>query len=321
MNHNLIEQMGHETDPQYSNPLYSESDTIFHNGQDFGRISRLNDCAQKKLINYIKNRPHEIYGSYAASVWGSKNQRNPNDLDIAAVNVKKTATGIFDILKSCGYVPKLIFNPEWGSAAVQLYDQEKKEWDTIVDVQPLSEHQKTEYENIKSRSASPGEYGGLSTQSPNDQLRRKANSIYGDTPEHRVEKDSYDYISTLSDLAESNQLKGHAEIMRGEIPERSRFSHLDVAIEAMRVSKNKGVPFSDLAPALRDQTTNPMERNFLKFAVMNPKANLDDIDVDQYGNVYYKDRRVSKGCNKKSKSFSHDDRDRRKEDLWKEVGF
>lgn len=284
-------------------------DTVYKNEVDFSKINRLNPKQIEKIKNYISRRPHEIYGSFQASSWGSSLQRRPADLDIQVNDVKKTQEQMKQILKQSGYSPRIHFYPEYNSQQVTLRNNATGEWDQIVDIQPLEEHQNTKMENTGKRSIKPIQKDGYTIQHPLDQLNRKENSVKNkNMPKHRVEKDTFDYVRTQTDLIESEKVKRNAQYMRGDLEtakkHKKNMSALgDPVTSSMvamskykyKVKDSKEVRFEDLFANKRtlqkaniDPIPQKAEKQFYEQAKSNPNVSLDDIDVDSQGNVYVK---------------------------------
>ncbi len=130
-------------------------------------IKRLNPSQSDAIQRYLSGIDHEIYGSSAQAAWGSRLQRSPADLDVAVRNVRKSAYYLITILERYrdGNQYRLKFKPEYGSAYIEMFDPQKKMWDTIIDIQPLNDHksQKPDAIRLKGNGKYPDPYADKSS--------------------------------------------------------------------------------------------------------------------------------------------------------------
>lgn len=270
--------------------LYNVNDTVFGDGYRIGSIKAFNSKASRELTNFLKKRPHEIYGSSAQYSQGSRNNRPPADLDIAINNVNKAAPAIATILRRNGYTVRIDRYPEYGAA--QVVGKKGKVWDTLVDLQPLDRHQSEERQYTGATAVFPkkDKVSGLTIQSPNDQLRRKHSAISNpNMPEHRKLKDSYDFVALYGDLKVSDGLKKELKLYKG-MPSFSEVMQTPwkgspALVVARKLEREKKLPKGSLKKAAEPPLTDAQRRRWVKFAADHPEIDPDDINFDKNGRI------------------------------------
>lgn len=121
-------------------------------------------------------------------------------------------------MKRSGYSPRLKYYPQYGSQQILLKNKQSGEWDQIIDIQSLHEHQSQKFDNIGQRSVNPNkDKSGYTIQNPRDQLNRKQNSVLDkEMPEHRQDKDRFDYLRVQTDLRESEKILANQALIKGD---------------------------------------------------------------------------------------------------------
>lgn len=275
--------------------LYNVNDTIFGQGYRVKSIKAFSPSASTAIEEYLKKRPHEIYGSSAQFSWGSRNQREPGDLDIATRYPTKDAKALSAILNKHGYKTVHRTIPQFKSAKVEMWKNGK--WVTLIDIQPLEIHQseRRDYTNATAVRPKRDSKTGLYVQTPNDQLRRKHSAILNkNMPEHRKKKDSHDFVALVNDLKVSEDVKKDARLMRNQ------YSFEDVMsspwrsegawVIAERLEYEKGLENHSLNPATKNPITQTERKKIVRFMADNPHINPDDINITKTGEIYVENR-------------------------------
>ncbi len=270
-------------------------------------IKRLNPSQSDAIQRYLSGIDHEIYGSSAQAAWGSRLQRSPADLDVAVRNVRKSAYYLITILERYrdGNQYRLKFKPEYGSAYIEMFDPQKKMWDTIIDIQPLNDHksQKPDAIRLKGNGKYPDPYAdkssGLTVQSPNNQYLRKLNAVASpDLAAKRKLKDSKDMVNLHRDFVESEKLKRDANILRWdwremhEIGKKKKRYYDPTNLSAMELGEQleriHELPESTFGNPYDRPLTKKEKKKWVWTAVKNPEVPLNNIDIDKKGNVRIK---------------------------------
>lgn len=275
--------------------IYNVNDTIFGGKFSLRSIKSFSKQAAIDIENYLKKRPHEVYGSWAQHAQGSRNSRPPADLDVAVQSVPKSRDAMTSILRKNGYNVRQKNYPEYGAAQIEVF-KKGYGWDVLIDLQPLKKHQSEKRDFTGASPVKPikDKQSGLVVQAPSDQLRRKHSAISNpNMPEHRKQKDSYDFVALYGDLQVSEDLKRDAKLLRGppsfkEVME-TPWKGISTPALAKRLEKDKNLERGSLKEAARSPLTPAQKRKWVKFATAHPEYDLDDIDFDKNGNLYVKD--------------------------------
>ncbi len=269
----------------------------------------MNPSQADAIQKYLTGIAHEIYGSSAQASWGSKNQRNPADLDIGVSNVRKSAYYLLTIMERFrdGNQYRLRFKPEFGSAAIEMFDTKSNMWDTLIDIQPLKDHQsqKPDTFKLKGKGTYPDPYSdkrsGLTIQSPNNQYLRKLNAVSNpDLADKRKLKDSVDMVNLHADFRESEKLKRDARILRWdwselhEISKKEKRYHDPTNLTALELGEQleriHDLPDSTFGNPYDRPLTKKERKKWVWTAVNNPNVPLKDIDIDKKGSVRIKNK-------------------------------
>lgn len=269
-------------------------DTVFKKSFSSGKAKKVPKAVAKELDRKIKKSKYEIYGSAAAATWAGGNAREPDDVDIATYDVKKTTRGISNIFRKRKVEHRVKYYPQYGSSQIQIRNGE--EWETVVDIQDRKKHD-TDFFDFVGRPSQPPicSKNGYIVQSPKDQMYRKTNSTRDPKiPAHRIQKDNYDAISTARVLNESGKLKARAYMARREVGKAMREDPTALAtLGAVAQSVMSRAPTGEMLPALRDPVPREREKEFVDAAVRNKKRfkNLDHLDFDEAWKLNYSGRR------------------------------
>ena len=276
--------------------LYYVKDTIFGDGFRISKIKAFNQKAANGVENYLRNRKHEIYGSAAAYSQGSRNMRPPADLDVAVDNVDKSANAFSSILRNSGYQTRVHYYPEYKAAQIEY--KTRAGWEVIIDVQPLAKHQSEVREFTGAAPVPPRRdpVSGLYIQNPSDQLRRKHSAVLNpEMPEHRKQKDSFDYVNLVNDMLVSESVKRDANILSG------RVSWNDIMNTPMkpdnawaiseRVEREKGLDEHALDNAVKPPLTYGEKRRIVRYMANHPHIHPDDINITKGGKIFVVNRR------------------------------
>jgi hypothetical protein len=280
------------------------NDLVYEDYYVIKNIKRFNHSQAEALISYLSGIRHEIYGSSAQASWGSRIQRNPDDLDVGVNDVRKSAYYMLRILVKYrdGNQYQLRFKPEFGSASIVMWDSKTNQWNTIIDIQPLKEHQEQKPDSIrlKGKRTYPDPYvdqtTGLTIQSPNNQYLRKLNAVSNpNLAEKRKEKDSKDMVNLHRDFVDSEKLKRDANILRWDWRELHDISKrkkryvdpTDVSELELgeQLEKIHNLPESTFGNPYDRPLTKKEKKKFVWTAVKNPDVPLDKINIGKDGNI------------------------------------
>ena len=235
------------------------------------------------IDKYLKNNPHEVYGSLAMSTHTGLS-RTPSDIDMVVLNPRRTANVMAAKMRRKGYKTKTTSNPAFGQYVVQI--KKNGEWVDVADIHPIKGHRGKF--DVYGSSLNPIEKDGMNIQRAADQLLRKGNAVmgknnngsFGPAP-HRALKDTADFVTTSRLLIDSKELQAKAELRR-----------VRKARKALKVWKkhvrNMDGYNKDLKVG-RDPIPDKDEREFMEFAAENPKHDIDNIVLGKKPGIMNRD--------------------------------
>ena len=212
----------------------------------------------------------EIYGS-AAQYTHSYSARQPEDIDLASSTPEITAGRIQSVLRSKGIRSK-ISRFKTPNTFIRVEAKRKGKWVEVAGIHEIKGHY--DKYDVYGSALEPERIGRFRVQGVRDQMYRKANSVMapGGARPNRMLKDETDFVTISRLRLDEKQLQAEAELKRVRKARRS--------LEKIKqhVKSHKGWSARKY-PLNRDPIPEPLEQQFINFAVKNPEVDVRNIDI------------------------------------------
>lgn len=271
-----------------------QKDTIYSRPLSIEVVETIPSGVEREIKEYLKNKKHEFYGSFAATTYNSENSRKPGDIDVAVSDVKKTTEYIKTIFNKYKVKCRLDLNKKYDRGTISI--PHGNEWLVVVDVNNLERHQNQELVYSGDISLPPVKSkDNFFVQSIDDQMNRKYNSIISpDFSEKRSEKDITDYTDLAKTVEDSDKLKGKALLFTGSINDFHKvggvfnkdFTKRDA--DVLKKANQKGIkvnPHKDMIP-------DNKELDYINTAIKYRITDVENLDFNEDDNIIYNERLI-----------------------------